>query len=174
MYQRHAGAKHTGLGGSTGGRWGPGGFPVLYTAKPTEAVVAEAYRWLVDPTEGLTGSQVRNRVLLTLRVDVTDVLDLRDNETLDPLGLRPSDLHSAINDGEAYARCRAVAQAAHQLQLNGILAPGASGIGVTLALFTRHLGTTGQLPELLSEERWEQLPADPRRLRLVKRAAGDG
>lgn len=173
LYQRHASARHTGLAGSTGGRWGPGGFPVLYLGRPTDAVVAEAYRWLVDPTEGLTGSQVRNRVLLTVRVDVVDVLDLRDSTSLEPLGLTTEDLGSPINSGEAYGRCRAVAQAAHQLQLNGIVAPAASGLGVTLALFTRHLGTTSQLPEVVAEERWEHLPADPRRLRLVERAAGE-
>ena len=49
-------------GSSYGGRWGPEGtFPVLYLGRPLEAVVGEAYRHLVDPTEGMTGARVRPR-----------------------------------------------------------------------------------------------------------------
>lgn len=66
VFQRHASPKNVALTGSTSGRWCPGGFPVLYLARPEAAVVAEAYRWLVDPTEGLSGDRVHNRMLLTV------------------------------------------------------------------------------------------------------------
>jgi hypothetical protein len=56
---------------------------------------------------------------------------------------------------------------AHQLGLHGIIAPAATGLGETLALFERHLPAT-ELPVVVDEEIIDGLPADPRRLRLVE------
>lgn len=74
------------------------------------------------------------------------------------------DLGSSVGD---YAACWDVARAAHQFGLHGILAPSTTNLGETLALFDGHLPAAEQ-PELLTAEVWDQLPADPRRLRVVR------
>lgn len=175
-FYRHTGLKNTSLVGGTGGRWGGGGYPVLYTGRPPEAVVAEAYRWIVDQTEGLSGDAVHNRMFLTINVSVTDVLDLRRPDAWAAVGLSEQAVYSSVNDPMAYPRCQAVSHAAHQLGMRGIIAPAASRLGETLALFTRHLSTAGQSPTLVAAERWDRLPPDPRvsmqRLRLASGPEG--
>jgi len=167
-FQRHASLRFRTLTGSAaGGRWGPqGAFPVFYLARPTASVIVEAYRHLVEPIEGMKPEMVAPRRLLTCEVRVTTILDLRTPENQATVGLAPEDLTSGVGD---YATCHRVGQAAHQLGLHGIIAPAATGLGETLALFERHLPAEEQ-PVLLEEERWEQLPADPRKPRLVDRA----
>ena len=44
--------------------------------------------------------------------------------------------------------------------LHGILAPAATGVGETLALFERHLPAT-EMPTIVVEEMLDKLPADP-------------
>jgi len=46
-------------------------------------------------------------------------------------------------------------------------APAATGLGETLALFEHHLPAS-EMPVLVADELWEVLPADPRRLRLIR------
>jgi RES domain-containing protein len=146
-------------GTSYGGRWGPAGaFPVLYLGRPVDAVVAEAYRHLVDPIEGMTAKRVRPRRVVTCNVNVSKVLDLRDTKSLSLVGLSHDDLQSTIGQ---YARCQRIAKAAHQLGVRGIIAPSATGIGETLALFDQHL-PADECPELVESRLWEHLPADPR------------
>lgn len=149
------------VGSDSGGRWGPpGAYPVLYLGRPTASIIVEAYRHLVDDIEGMRPEFVAPRRLVICQVAVSQVLDLRDHENLSRVGLSPEDLEGP------HGPCQQVGQAAHQLGLHGILAPAATGLGETLALFERHLDS-GELPVLLREERWEHLPADPRRLRVV-------
>ncbi len=164
-FQRHTGLHVPNVMGSpSGGRWGPpGAFPVLYLGRPTNAVVGEAYRHLVDDVEGMTGEAVGPRTLWTVKVAVTQIVDLRDPESLAALGLTVDDLRTNIDQ---YGRCQEVAQAAHQLQLHGIVAPSATGLGETLALFDHGL-PVAEVPTVVSRETWESLPADPRRLRVV-------
>ncbi len=107
---------------------------------------------------------VQPRRLLIIEVGLSDVLDLRSSEAAAALGLSEADLGSPVGD---YDPCWLVASAAHQLGLHGILAPSATGIGETLAIFEQHLGPD-ELPRLIGEEIWDRLPADPRRLRSVK------
>ena len=146
-------------GSSYGGRWGPEGtFPVLYLGRPLEAVVGEAYRHLVDPTEGMTGARVRPRRLVSCEVVVSKVLDLRDTSNVELVGLSQSDLVSPVGQ---YARCQRIAKAAHQLSLRGIIAPSATGFGETLALFDHHVPAE-EWPEFVESVLWEHLPADPR------------
>ena len=168
VFQRHASPKNVALTGSTSGRWCPGGFPVLYLARPEAAVVAEAYRWLVDPTEGLSGDRVHNRMLLTVEVNVTDVLDLRHEDVRAAVDLTDADIYSDVNERQAYGHPRAVAEAAHQSAMHGIVVPAASGLGEALALFTRQLANSNQMSHVIETQRWETLPADPRRLRLLR------
>jgi RES domain-containing protein len=158
LFQRHTSAHYRILTGcSGGGRWGPAGsYPVIYLGRPLESVIVEAYRLLVDPVEGMTGDLVGPRVLLTCEVSVSNVLDLRDPVTLGATGLSSSDLTDRNHEA-----CQRVGMAAHQLGLAGILAPAATELGETLALFERNL-SPGELPVLLAEEVWPRLPLDPR------------
>ncbi|MGD1056736.1 MAG: RES family NAD+ phosphorylase [Solirubrobacteraceae bacterium] len=171
-FQRHVSPRHRALTGSAaGGRWGPqGAFPVFYLARPTASVIVEAYRHLVEPVEGMKPELVAPRRLLTCEVRATSILDLRSLDNQEIVGLTIDDLMSDIGN---YAGCHRVGKTAHQLGLHGIIAPAATGLGETLALFERHLPADEQ-PVLINEERWEQLPADPRQLRIADPADTTG
>lgn len=156
-FQRHTSPKVRTLAGSTaGGRWAlPNTYPVIYLGRPVESVLAEAYRLLVDGVEGMTGALVGPRTLFEVDVRVSQVLDLRDPQSLGPLGLDEAALIGS------HGPCQRVGQAAHQLGLHGILAPAATELGETLALFERHLPEV-ELPVIVDETRWDSLPTDPR------------
>jgi hypothetical protein len=171
QFERHVSADCRELTGSnSGGRWGqPGAYAVLYLGRPRSSIAVEAYRHLVDPwaEEGMTGDMVAPRRVLVCAVAATNILDLRAAADQAAVGLDVNALTSPVGD---YGRCQEVGRVAHQLGLHGVLAPAATGLGETLALFEQHL-PADELPKLLGEEVWDRLPADPRRLRLV---AGGG
>jgi hypothetical protein len=161
IFERHVSPTVRELtGSSSGGRWGsPGAYSVLYLGRPTDSVIVEAYRHLVDDTEGMAGSQVvLPRKLLRASVNVSTILDLRDSANQAAVGLSDDDLRTYPGN---YARCQRVGQAAHQLGLHGVIAPAATRLGETLALFELHLPADEQ-PELVGEEDWLTLPPDPR------------
>lgn len=95
-----------------------------------------------------------------------EILDLTIPESLKTVGLADVDL-----TGE-HSRCQLVGAAAHQLGLHGVLAPAATQLGETLALFTRHL-PEAEVPKVIETILWEALPADPRRFRIVKGTAAE-
>ncbi|HWF50477.1 MAG TPA: RES family NAD+ phosphorylase [Solirubrobacteraceae bacterium] len=165
-FQRHTSPRYRTLSGSAaGGRWGPpGAYPVLYLGRPTDSVAVEAYRHLVEPIEGMRPELVGPRRLLTCEVKITRVLDLRDSDVRAQVGLGQEGLMSEVGDYEA---CHRVGLAAHQLAFHGILAPAATGLGETFAIFERRLPADEQ-PELVADEMWETLPADPRIPLLVE------
>lgn len=157
-------------GSRNGGRWGAKDtFPVLYLIDDYEGCVIEAYRHSVDASLDPAPPPV-NMVLVTCDVDVTGILDLRTATARMQLGLDPSILHSEPQglDGEAYRACSQIAQAAHQLQRHGILVPSATGRGHTLALFTDLLPPEEAPVPVGGISAWEELPADPRRLRVIR------
>ena len=86
------------------------------------------------------------------------------------MGLTDPDLMSEVDDYEA---CQQVARAAHQLEIPGILAPAATGLGQTLALFAQRISAS-ERPVVLEETWWSQLPDDPRIPRAIKRRARGG
>jgi RES domain-containing protein len=167
-FERHVSINSRSLTGSpSGGRWGPpGAFPVLYLGRPPAYVVVEAYRHLVEEVEGMRAELVGPRRILVAEVHVTNVLDLREPSSREAVGLRMEDLFGD------HAPCQAVGLAAHQLELHGVLAPAATGLGETLALFERHVPVS-EMPLLVDERLWERLPPDPRIPRLVE-TAGEG
>lgn len=173
-FMRHVSPKVEQLASSSaGGRWGPpGAFGVLYLGRPEDSVVVEAYRHLIDDDlDGqMTAAAVGPRRLITCEVNVDRVLDLRDADAdaVAKVGLDHDALRSAVG---TYGPCHRVARAAHQLELHGIIAPAATGLGETLALFETHV-PADQWPVLTATEMWSQLPADPRRLRLADDATG--
>lgn len=178
-WQRHVAARFadTALAGrSANGRWRTeGSYPVLYLGRPTDSVVVEAYRHLVDPVVADDGPvpPIRPRALVTCEVSVTEILDLRSpiNRTL--AGIMPAQLQSETYDRAAYSACQNVSAAAHQLGYHGIIAPAATKMGETLALFTDLL-TDAEQPVLTGTEMWVQIPPDPRKrqhptaLRVIK------
>jgi hypothetical protein len=118
----------------------------------------------------MTGDMVAPRRLLICEVAVTEVLDLRNEDAQRRVGLAGDDLVSPVG---SYASCQRVGRVAHQLGLHGVIAPAATALGETLALFEQHLSAE-ELPRRVGEELWDVLPADPRRLRLVDGEAGTG
>lgn len=159
-FQRHCSPRQRPLSGNaSGGHWGPeGAYPVLYLGRPIESVVVEAYRHLVEPTEGMKPEMVGPRKVITCELAISNVLDLRDEGNWATVGLSLADVTSAVGDYEA---CRRVGLAAHQLEMHGIIAPAATGLGETFAIFGRHL-SADEHPTVLGEETWDGLPADPR------------
>jgi hypothetical protein len=172
VFERHCSLRWEDLRASAaGGRWGARrAFEVLYLGRPRASVVAEAYRHLVDDEldqpANLAAAVVERRVL-TCAVSVQNILDLRPPAARQALRLADSDIFS--EPGE-YNRCQAIAAAAHQLGHYGVIAPSASHLGETLALFTANLPVE-QMPTVTRKEIWQGLPADPRRLRAVGESA---
>jgi len=164
IFQRHTSPRVRDLvGSSAGGRWGPRrAYSVLSLGRPIESIAGEAYRHLVDAVlDGqLTGDMVGPRNVVTCSVVWARVLDLRDPGNRVKVGLSMDDLTTDVGD---YARCQNIGRAAHQLELGGVIAPAATGLGETLAIFERHKRQADRLV-VLSVETWVTLPADPRSL----------
>jgi hypothetical protein len=167
-FYRHAAPNRDAFAGATLGRWGDN-FPVIYLGRPPDSVTVEAYRHLVEPL-GLPPTAVQPRTFYTVTVNARLVLDLTVSANRAAVGLTDDDLATGVDE---YARCQEVARAAHRLQLHGILAPAATGIGETLALFARHL-TADERPVVIEQVLWATLPADPRKPRAVSRSVRGG
>lgn len=110
---------------------------------------------------------------MTATVSVTNILDLRDVRTRAELHLTVDVLHCPTNDRDGYAACQRVAQVAHQFGLHGVLAPAATNLGQTLALFTDLLPAIERPTRDGPDQIWNGLPADPRlnkttQLRVVR------
>lgn len=108
---------------------------MTYLGVPPESVIAEAYRNLVEPVEGMTPEMVGPRWFGRLSVKANEILDLRESEAQLALGLTPDVLSGP------WEPCQEIGQVAHQLGAHGLIVPAATGIGLTLALFERHLNT---------------------------------
>jgi hypothetical protein len=80
-WQRHVAVKHLAsalAGRSAMGRWGTeDGFPVLYLGRPSDSIVVEAYRHLIDPIVDTPPPPISPRALVTCEVSVAVILDLR-------------------------------------------------------------------------------------------------
>lgn len=172
-FQRHTSLRWEELRASAaGGRWGaPRAFEVLYFGRPRDSVVIEAYRHLVDDelddAQHLAASVLERR-LVTCTVAIANILDLRPSAAQAAVGLTGAQLHSDVGD---YEPCQRVGAAAHQLGLAGLLAPAATRLGETLALFPANLSIE-HWPTVIAREIWHGLPADPRRLRAIDQDAG--
>jgi hypothetical protein len=90
-------------------------------------------------------------------------LTVADNLTA--VGLTDDDLRTVVDD---YQACQDVAAAAHQMEYHAILAPAATGLGQTLAIFRSRVGAH-ELPVVTAQAAWATgLPADPRVPRLAQ------
>lgn len=171
-FERHCSLKWDELKPSAaGGRWGARrAFEVIYLGRPRESVVAEAYRHLVDDeldSPKRLAAAVIERRILTCEVKVENILDLRPEAARAKLGLLDEALFSDLGE---YERCQAIGAAAHQLGRSGVIAPSATRLGETLALFTTNLPVE-QWPTVKTRDIWRGLPADPRSLRSVEETA---
>jgi RES domain-containing protein len=137
---------------------------VLYLGQPEDSVVVEAYRHFVDPVEDeALMAQIRPRILVTAAVNVDEIVDLTAAGARLGTGLSLDVLQSDPADREAYERCQEVAQVAHGLGRRGILAPAATKMGRTLALFSDLTRAAGQRPTRCAPDTlWPTLPPDPR------------
>jgi hypothetical protein len=95
---------------------------------------------------------------------ISRALDLRDVTNQEAVGLALDDL---LRPTSQHVRCQRIGRVAHQLALHGIIAPAATGLGETLAVFELHL-TPEEQPVLVDEEEWPHLPPDPRAPRAVE------
>lgn len=171
-FERHCSLRWEALKPSAaGGRWAARrAYEVLYLGRPKDSVIIEAYRHLVDDeldSPQTLAAAVIERRILSCEVAVKNILDLRPTVTRLALGLTDTQLFSEVGD---YDPCQAIGAAAHQLSLGGVIAPSASRLGETLALFTTNLPIE-QWPTVKSTDIWRGLPADPRRLRSVEETA---
>ena len=152
------------------GRWGAGGFLVLYLGRPEDSVVVEAYRHLIDPVVEDEGRPppIQPRALVTCEVALSQILDLRLASNRKLAGLSMALMQSKTDDKAAYAACQNVSAVARQLGYHGLVAPAATKMGEALALFPDLLPKSEQ-PVRVSDKTWAELPADPR-----KKAKGKG
>jgi len=162
-------------GSPAGGRWGPpNGFRVIYLGDSYDGVVIETHRHVTDTAEDPVAPPV-SLGLITCDVEVTDIIDLTTATARFAVGLSdPAVLYSEpqnVEAGAAYRACQQIAQAAHQLGRHGILVPSATHHGNTLALFADHLGASERPVPVGGVATWEAMPADPRRLHIVRTIA---
>lgn len=165
-FVRHAAPNRDAFAGGSGGRWGRL-FPVIYLGCPVESCVEEAYRHLVDEA-GVPALLVKPRTVYTVKVEAENILDLRSRQARDRIGISMADLTSEVGD---YEVCQGVAAVAHQLEYHGVIAPAATELGDTLALFRERIGAS-EFPVIVKQDRWDTLPArsgtEPGRLTLVR------
>jgi RES domain-containing protein len=154
-FLRHAAPNRDAFAGGYAGRWGES-IPVVYLGRPLDSCVEEAYRHLVDEA-GVPAHLVRPRTLYQVRVEVENVLDLCSEQARTEVGLADADIASPVGD---YAACQRVAAVAHQLEYHGIIAPAATGLGETLALFRQRVGIA-ELPVVVDQRQWNHLPPRP-------------
>lgn len=135
-----------------GGRWNPpDSFPVIYTALSERTIVAEFYRFA--ERSNLPPAILLPRRLCVLQVDLRAVLDLRSADALAAVGLTVAYL-----EGDDWDLCREVGDAAHKLELEGLLAPSATGAGDILAIFELHLRPQSAVTEV-EHRLWTELPS---------------
>ena len=112
-----------------GGRWNPpDSFPTLYTALTRETMLDELDR--AARRQGLRVADLLPRVEVRYRVRLQRLLDLRDADALASVGLKEADLAA-----DNWTACQVVGEAAHQVGVEGILAPSATSDGDVLVVF---------------------------------------
>ena len=163
VFERHTSLRWPELQPSrSGGRWGARrAHDVLYLGRPRDSIVAEAYRHLVD--DDLDDSRklaaaVLERRLVIARVDISGIVDIRSRDAREKLQLTDDEIFSSVGD---YQACQRVGAAAFAVGSSGIIAPSATRLGETLALFTAHIGPA-DWPVVIRRDIWSSLPPDPR------------
>jgi hypothetical protein len=102
--------------------------------------------------QSLEISDLLPRELWRMAVDLTKVLDLTDQSTLNSLGITTAKL---VRDEHGFTQ--QIGEAAHENRLQAIRSPSATGIDDVLALFPENLAGAVLRVELVGE--WT-IPAD--------------
>ena len=134
-----------------GGRFNPPrSFPVLYLALTLETAAAEL-RHIADRS-GIALRDALPRELFSFELDLTRVLDLRDEDALSELEVTRDDVLAPDQQ-----RSREIGEAALSVGLQAIAAPSATGTGEVLAVFLDNLGVGRCEPTRLGT--WNDEPA---------------
>jgi RES domain-containing protein len=123
-----------------GGRWNPKDlFPAIYLADSEVACMNEVDR--AAETNGLAAEKMLTVPyrLHTIEVNDLPVLDLRSADNQERVGLEVEDLF-----GRDWSACQAVGHAAWFLEMAGVVAPAAGGIGLVITAF-EHRTRPGQV-----------------------------
>jgi RES domain-containing protein len=125
-----------------GGRCNPpDSFPVLYLCLSTSCVRAELDRSAAQ--QGLATEDLLPRELYRIEVGLDRVLDLRSKEVRDELGVELDDLLARDLSGP-----RHIGVLAHELNIQALILPSATGVGEVIAVFVRNIGTGTLQPHL--------------------------
>ncbi len=132
-----------------GGRWNPpNSFATLYLGLDLETVAAEFQR--AARRQGLSPEQFLPRELHRFDLRLSAVLDLRNKEARDAIGLSDDELKA-----DDPRRCQEVGEAAHSLGLEGVLALSAAGSGTVAAVFLEQL-RPGAVLEVIETTLWRR------------------
>jgi RES domain-containing protein len=126
--------------GAAGGRWDDGTFDVLYTSQSADGAVAERHYHLARG-QPVIPSRVGYR-LYELQVSSEKTLRLLDLEAIEKLGVdtkRYGALSYADRQGE-YPRTQEIAETAHFVGFDGLMAPSARWECMNIVLFSDRVG----------------------------------
>jgi len=128
-----------------GGRFNPPhSFPVLYLCLTRLCVAAELTRQA--ERQSLSVQDLLPRELFEIAADLDKVLDLTDAETLDALGIAPSEL---VREDHRFTQ--EIGEAAHEHAYQAIRSPSATGVDHVLAVFPENLAGAVLRVELVGE-----------------------
>lgn len=137
-----------------GGRWNPKrSFAVLYLGLEIRTVVAEFHR--LASRQGVAVASFLPRVLYRYEVELNNLLDLRDSEVREAVGITLNEMAS-----DDLTACQALGEAAFSAGREGLLAPSATGSGEVLAVFLGRLSSESRLRDV-SSDLWEEVPDLP-------------
>jgi len=136
----------------SGARWNPpNGFPVVYTALSIQTVADEFFRFAQK--HSLPIESLLPRSVCVIEAHLEAVLDLRTVEAFTAVGLVEEDIY-----GDDWTSCQVVGAAAHHLDLEGILAPSATGHGEILAVFENQLVKANSRMLTIQRDTWTAPP----------------
>ena len=114
-----------------GGRWNPRGvFPAVYLGEPLESIRREFVRAAEAAGIAPAARARRANELHTIDVRGLRVLDLRETETLNRVGLSEDDIRD-----DDWTACQVVGHAAWFLDYEGVVARSATGVGIVVTAF---------------------------------------
>ncbi len=132
-----------------GGRFNPANsFPVLYICSTPACAAAELTRFATSHPIGLSG--FLPRTLWRYQINLTNVLDLTESETLDHLGLEPAELvdHDRMLTHQ-------IGEVAHQFGYQAIRNASAAGVDDVIAVFIENLRSGVLSPS--EDEAWNDV-----------------
>lgn len=131
-----------------GGRCNPpDSFPVLYLCSSTPCVRAELDR--AATRQGLAVEDTLPRVLYRIELAVDRALDLRSAVVRDQLGVTLDELL-----GRDLGPARRIGVVAHELNIQAVILPSATGVGDVIAVFVRNIENGTAQPHL--EQVWAE------------------